>query len=59
MDGERVEMGPGDISFGEDQKAREVNGKMGHLSGAVGNEPAILMIVQLEALPEASPCRFR
>ncbi len=60
MDGQRVEMGAGEISFGEDQEARELNGKMGHLSGTVGDEPAVLMIVQLEAVPgPSSPCRFR
>ena len=46
MDGIRVEMGPGDISFGADQHSRKVEGKQGHLSGTVGNEPAVLMIVQ-------------
>ena len=60
MDGQRVEMGPGEISFGEDQKVHEVNGRKGHLSGTVGTEPAVLMLIQLEALPEGPcPCRFR
>jgi hypothetical protein len=59
MDGQRVEMGPGEISFGEDQRARELNGRKGHLSGTVGDGPATLMIVQLESLPDGpSPCRF-
>jgi hypothetical protein len=60
MDGRRVEMGPGDISLGEDKNTRKVAGKQGHLSGTLGNEPAVLMIVQLESPPPlASPCRFR
>ncbi len=60
MDGQRVEMGPGEISFGEDQKVREVDGRKGHLSGTVGKEPAVLMLIQFEALPEGPcPCRFR
>ena len=60
MDGQRVEMGPGEISFGEDQKVHEVKGRKGHLSGTVGNEPAVLMLIQLEVLPEGPcPCRFR
>jgi hypothetical protein len=60
MDGQRVEMGVGEMSFGEDQNARELDGRKGHFSGTVGNEPATLMIVQLEVLPEgSSPCRFR
>ena len=60
MDGQRVEMGPGEMSFGEDQKAREVDRRKGLLSGTVGNEPAILMLIQFEALPEGPcACRFR
>jgi len=60
MDGVRVEMGPGEISFGEDQNTRQVAGKRGHLSGTIGPEPAVLMLVQLEVLPTiAKLCRFR
>jgi hypothetical protein len=60
MDGQRVEMGPGEISFGEDQHTRERDGRRGHLSGTVGDEPAVLMIVQLDEAPRSgSPCRFR
>jgi hypothetical protein len=60
MDGQCVEMGPGDISFGEDQNTRPVAGRSGHLSGTVGSAPAVLMIVQLETPPTmASACRFR
>jgi hypothetical protein len=59
LDGRRVEMGPGDISFGEDQGSRAKDGRRGHLSGTVGGEPAVLMLIQLEgeARPP-SPCRF-
>jgi hypothetical protein len=60
MDGERIEMGPGEISFGEDKNTRAVDGKHGHLSGTLGTEPAVLMIIQFDAPPTiASPCRFR
>ena len=60
MDGQRVEMGPGEISFGEDKNTRKVAGKQGHRSGTVGSEPAVLMIVQFEQPPTvASACRFR
>lgn len=48
-DGKRIEMGPGDVSLGEDQGSRAQNGKRGHLSGTVGTEPATLMIVSLKA----------
>lgn len=49
MDGKRVEMGPGELSFGGDQntKANE-KGHKGHVSGCVGNEPAKLMVIQLK-----------
>ncbi|MGE5096730.1 MAG: cupin domain-containing protein [Betaproteobacteria bacterium] len=61
MDGQRVEMGPGEISFGEDQGcAADAKGRRGHLSGTVGDEPAVLMLVQLEqASTRLRPCRFR
>jgi hypothetical protein len=59
MDGERVEMGPGEISFGADQNTRDVNGRRGHLSGTVGSAPAVLMVVQFDAPPASgTPCLF-
>ncbi|HXF80916.1 MAG TPA: hypothetical protein VN598_18760 [Usitatibacter sp.] len=58
MDGERVEMGPGEISFGEDQGCRpDARGRRGHLSGTAGDEPAVLMLVQLDEA-RGDPCRF-
>ncbi len=59
MDGQRVEMGPGEISFGEDQNTQARDGRKGHLSGTVGDTPAVLMLVQLDgaARPD-TPCRF-
>lgn len=49
MDGMRVEMGVGEISFGADQNTKpNAKNKQGHLSGTVGDEPAMLMIVQLK-----------
>ena len=60
MDGTRVEMGPGDISFGEDQNTRSVEGRRGHLSGTIGPEPAVLLLVQFETTPTiAAACRFK
>lgn len=61
MDGKRVEMGPGDISFGEDQNTRpDSKGHNGHLSGTVGHTPATLMIVQLKGKPTINePCHFK
>ena len=52
MDGTRVEMGPGQLSFGEDQLARtDTDGRTGHLSGVVGDEPCVLMVVQIKDEP--------
>lgn len=49
MDGTRVEMGPGELSFGGDQNAKaDAQGRLGHRSGTVGSEPARLMLVQLD-----------
>jgi len=60
MNGTRVEMGPGELSFGGDQNCREVGGKLGHRSGTVGDAPAVLMVIQLDDGPAPfSPCEFR
>ncbi len=61
MDGQRVEMGVGEISFGEDQNTKvDAKGHQGHLSGTVGDAPAVLMIVQLQETPTVGQaCRFR
>ncbi len=48
MDGQRVEMGPGEVSFGGDQGCTaDADGHKGHRSGTVGDEPAVLMLVQM------------
>jgi hypothetical protein len=59
MDGTRIEQGPGEFSFGEDQSCTETNGKKGHRSGTIGNEPAVLMTVQLHVDPRREPCHVR
>jgi hypothetical protein len=49
MDGTRVEMSFGDLAFGGDQNAKpDPQGRVGHRSGTLGNEPCALMIVQLD-----------
>ena len=58
MDGTRAEFGVGEISFGGDQNAREMDGKMGHRSGVVGEAPAVLMLVQFNDMAPPSPCHF-
>jgi hypothetical protein len=61
MDGTRVEMGPGEASFGNDQNCKpDAQGRKGHRSGTVGSQPAALMIVQLEQAPAIGrPGRFK
>src|ERR1700691_5547203 len=57
MDGTRVEMGPGELSLGEDQGCTpDAQGKRGHRSGVIGDEPAVLMTVQLHVPPARRPC---
>jgi hypothetical protein len=61
MDGKRVEMGAGEISFGGDQNCKaDAGGHKGHRSGTVGNQPSVNLIVQLESDPSAGrPCGFK
>jgi hypothetical protein len=59
MDGARVEMGAGELSFGGDQNCRETGGKRGHRSGTVGDVPAVLLVVQFDEAPAPPPCKFR
>lgn len=56
MDGTRVEQGPGEFSFGEDQNCRAPDGRRGHRSGTIGDEPCRLMTVQLHRPPHRTPC---
>jgi hypothetical protein len=60
MDGQRAEMGPGEISFGADQNTIERDGRKGHLSGTVGDTPAVLLLIQFESTWSAmfQPCPF-
>lgn len=46
MDGQQVEMGVGEISFGND---KHTEGGRGHRSWTVGDQPAVLMLVQFGA----------
>jgi hypothetical protein len=59
MDGTRVEMGPGDLSLGEDQHCVADSGqRKGHRSGVLGDEPAVLMTVRLHVAPIRRPGHF-
>ena len=60
MDGTRVEMGPGEMSLGEDQGCTmDEHGRRGHRSGTIGDEPAVLMTVQLHVPPSHRPCHAK
>ncbi len=57
MDGTRIEFGPGELSLGEDQNCnKDEHGRKGHRSGTVGDQPAVLMTVQLHRPPVQRPC---
>lgn len=53
QDGSRVEMGPGDVHFGQDTDTAAIDGKTGHLSGTVGDEPCLQVLIQFTASPAA------
>jgi hypothetical protein len=61
MDGKRVEMGPGELSFGNDQNTKaDAQGRTGHRSGAVGDQPCMLLLVQLDrATVNTPPCQLK
>ncbi len=59
MDGTRIEQGPGEFSLGEDQGCVERDGRKGHRSGTLGDQPAVLMTVQLHIPPSREPCHAR
>jgi hypothetical protein len=60
MDGTRIEMGPGDLSLGEDQNCvTDGQQRRGHRSGTIGDEPAVLMTVRLKIEPVHQPGHFR
>ena len=56
MDGTRIEQGPGEFSFGGDQDCTETDGRKGHRSGTIGDQPAVLMTIQLHVDPQRSAC---
>jgi hypothetical protein len=60
QDGSRVEMGPGDIHWGQDIDTRSVDGGRGHRSGQIGAEPCAMLLVQLKTPYGAgTACPFR
>jgi hypothetical protein len=60
MDGTRIEMGPGELSLGEDQDSiADATGRKGHRSGTIGDQSAVLMTIQLHVEPVHVPGHFR
>ena len=59
MDGTRIEQGAGEFSLGEDQGCIAQDGRQGHRSGTVGDQPAVLMTVQLHVDPVRAPCHIK
>jgi hypothetical protein len=59
QDRSRVEMGPGDIHWGQDIGTRAIDGGRGHRSGQIGAEPCALLLVQFKASHAAgTSCPF-
>lgn len=59
QDGTRVEMGPGDIHWGQDLGTTPMDGNTGHRSGQVGDEPCVQMMIQFaEPHNQGSPTSF-
>ena len=48
QDGIRLEMGPGDIHWGQDIGTRAVGDNYGHRSGQIGNEPCVHLMIQFK-----------
>lgn len=61
MDGMRVEMGPGELSFGNDQNTKpDVRGRRGHRSGTVGEQSCVVMMAQVEQVSvDSKPCQLK
>ncbi len=61
MDGTRVEMGSGELSFGNDQNTKsDAQGHRGHRSGTVGDQSCVIMMVQVEQVPvNSKPCQLK
>ncbi len=60
MDGTRIEMGPGELSLGEDQNCKkDEQGRQGHRSGTVGEESAVLLVVQCHVAPVRQACHVK
>lgn len=60
MDGTYVEMGSGQLSLGEDQQCiKDSENRIGHRSGTIGDEPAVLMTVQMHVPPQHLACHIK
>jgi hypothetical protein len=58
MDGTRIEQRAGEVCLGADQHCRrDAHGRLGHRSGTLGDQPAVLMCVRLDGLPPGA-CVF-
>ena len=48
QDGTRIEMGPGEIHWGQDLGTRPIDGDQGHRSGQLGDVPCAQLLVQFD-----------
>lgn len=59
QDGSRIEMGPGDIHWGQDIGTASVDGNHGHRSGQVGSQPCIQLMIRFrKSIGAGSACPF-
>jgi len=61
QDGSQVTLAPGSLYLGEDlNTSPDAQGRKGHLSGKKGDEPLVLMIMQLDVKPTVDePCHAK
>jgi len=61
QDGSQVTLAPGSLYLGEDlNTSPDAQGHKGHLSGKKGDEPLVLMIMQLDVKPTVDePCHAK
>jgi hypothetical protein len=61
MDGTHVDLKTGDVWLAEDRDSKpDAEGRVGHRSGNIGDDPVTLMVVQLETPPTVDQaCRFK
>ncbi len=59
QDGSRIEMGPGDIHWGQDIRTASIDGNHGHRSGQLGPQPCVQLMIRFKKpIGAGSACPF-